>query len=128
MIVGACPYCNASNINGCPDNVKLPMFAKVKCDGCLADYWLKFSYFDPEAFTTESFSELYEVNEQEKSIKPTQKHAAAIKILDAIWSGDAGKAPLEKIHKDVIDSILSGAEDDVGFRGKGLIEILKSHE
>lgn len=52
-------------MNSCEDNIQLPKMAKVKCEGCNKEYWLKFSRIDPIAYPLEDI----EVDEVNKTVK-----------------------------------------------------------
>ncbi len=111
-------------MNCVPDDIKLPNFAKVSCEDCKKLYWLKFSRFNPQAYTLEEFNELYVIDEENKSIKPTEKHARGRQILEIIWNSNEWKEALGKIHNDIVNDILSGIPDESGFHGQSLYDLI----
>lgn len=66
MIIGGCPYCDASQYNSYAGPGQ---FQRIECDECHKIYWLRHSNFDPEAFTEEDFAERFEIDHEKKTIK-----------------------------------------------------------
>jgi rRNA maturation protein Nop10 len=59
MIMGGCPYCDASVMTGVGNP---PCWSKEVCPECGKTYWLKHSRFDPEAWTQELFDDKYYID------------------------------------------------------------------
>ena len=68
MIFGDCPYCDEPVMNYMPD--ESPKFVKRICEACKNTYWLLCSRTESAAYTQEDFEKGWEINEEEKSIRP----------------------------------------------------------
>lgn len=86
MIIGACPYCEASQMN--PYAGK-PCFQKITCIDCGKIYWLRHSDFDPEAMDGEEFARRYRLEGRtvidlaaEKDREERAKHPELYKLID----------------------------------------------
>ena len=66
MITGECPYCRETVCNAIPEDVDLPCIGEIPCEHCGEKYWLKFSRFEPKAYTQDSFNEEYNLSNLER--------------------------------------------------------------
>jgi antitoxin component HigA of HigAB toxin-antitoxin module len=68
MIIGDCPYCNASMSNPVAD-LPLPRWEKLTAECCRKTVWLFHSRVNPKAYTEEGFAKDFDIDEATKSIK-----------------------------------------------------------
>ena len=68
MILGSCPYEDCDEPLMLPIADVCPAFQKHTCEGCKRVIWTKHSRIDPESYTEEGFTEVYEVDETTKKI------------------------------------------------------------
>lgn len=130
MIIGGCPYCDASQMNPYAGPGKME---KIECDACHKFYWLRHSNIDPQAFTAEDFAERFELNESTKTLvdkdeRKRQEMREANPALAALID-----AKVEEIAKQAADDYIHGllygfpgeaAPDD--YSGGGLAQFLKN--
>lgn len=73
MILGSCPYCDASVMNPYAGPGK---FQRIECEECHQFYWLRHSNLDPFAYTQEQFDERFLIDADTKTIttKPNRRY------------------------------------------------------
>lgn len=107
MIVGGCPYCDASQHN----SYQGPgVFQRIECEECHKSYWLRHSNFDPEAYTEADFLERYEVNPETKVItdKALEREKKARAENPEIWAlidarvEETAKAMAKKLEDNIL--------------------------
>ena len=128
MIIGGCPYCDASQWNPYAGPGKME---KIECDACHKTYYLQHSNIDPKAFTAEEFGERFIVDEVTRTLvdkvaqeqqKARDANPALAKALDAL---------AEKAAKDAaaayVDGLLYGFPDEAERPSSsgGLADLLK---
>lgn len=70
MFIGECPYCDkivANNVEGVGIRT---VYCKATCEHCNMEFWLAFSYLGAEAYTTETFEQLFTVDFEKQTIAP----------------------------------------------------------
>lgn len=76
MMIGEYPCCGELLMIKLVDG-KLPKFGKEKCPNCGAIVWHRFSRLDPQSWTDDLFRELFDVDEEAKTIKKRVQNGEA---------------------------------------------------